>query len=142
MNEVKSEIEIGAPADRIWEVLADFEHYPDWNPYVVRIHGILEEGSELAMELSPPDRDLMVSRATVTDVSPPHRMAFEWVAEDPDLLDGESEYVIEPSRRGCRVTHLQRFSGELAEGVVHRLEDRNELGIEMMLAALKARAER
>jgi uncharacterized protein YndB with AHSA1/START domain len=142
VQELVSEIDIGAPVDRVWEIVADFERYPEWNPYVVRIHGILEEGSEVAMDLAPPDRDPMVSRATVADVSPPRRMAFEWVSEDPDLLDGDSEYVIEPTRNGCRVTYRMRLSGQLAEGVTHRLEDRNDLGTEMMLAALKARAER
>jgi uncharacterized protein YndB with AHSA1/START domain len=141
-HEVVGEVEIAASADRVWTIITDFERYAEWNPYIVRAHGDLAEGAELVLDLSPPDRDDFSTRTTVAAVEPPRRVAFSWVTDDPDLFDGESEFVIEPTRQGCKVTHRQRFWGELAEGFTHRLEDRNDLGVEMMMAAMKARAER
>jgi uncharacterized protein YndB with AHSA1/START domain len=32
MKEVFSEIEIQAPAGRVWQVLTDFANYSEWNP--------------------------------------------------------------------------------------------------------------
>jgi uncharacterized protein YndB with AHSA1/START domain len=34
VKEVFSEVEIQAPAERIWQVLTDFASYPEWNLFV------------------------------------------------------------------------------------------------------------
>ena len=39
MKEVFSEIDIQAPAERVWQVLTDFASYPEWNPFIRRING-------------------------------------------------------------------------------------------------------
>ncbi len=31
MREIRCEIEIEAPAERVWQVLTDFNTYPNWN---------------------------------------------------------------------------------------------------------------
>src|SRR5215210_9363232 len=40
MKELHSEIEINAPAQRVWEVLTDFASYPQWNPFIRRASGV------------------------------------------------------------------------------------------------------
>jgi hypothetical protein len=69
-------------------------------------------------------------------------MAFSWVSTEPDLYSVDSEILIEPTPQGCLVRQQQYFRGELAPGHEPRVGDRNDLGLEMMNAALKARAER
>ena len=39
MKEIHTEIEINAPAEKIWKVLTDFAAYPEWNPFVRRGEG-------------------------------------------------------------------------------------------------------
>src|SRR5208337_3854746 len=34
MKEIHTEIEINAPAEKVWKVLTDFAAYPEWNPFV------------------------------------------------------------------------------------------------------------
>jgi uncharacterized membrane protein len=36
MKEIHTEIEINAPAEKVWRVLTDFAAYPEWNPFVGR----------------------------------------------------------------------------------------------------------
>src|SRR5438093_8689554 len=47
MLELRTEIEIDAPPERVWAVLIDFEKFPDWNPFIRRIHGNALVGSRL-----------------------------------------------------------------------------------------------
>ena len=35
MKELRSEIEIEAPTERVWGVLTDFAAYPEWSPLYV-----------------------------------------------------------------------------------------------------------
>ena len=43
MNEIRTEIEINAPKEVIWDILTNYTAYPEWNPFIVRVLG----GSEL-----------------------------------------------------------------------------------------------
>jgi hypothetical protein len=44
MQELRREIEIDAPPERVWAVVTDFAAYPEWNPFIRRIRGELHEG--------------------------------------------------------------------------------------------------
>jgi uncharacterized protein YndB with AHSA1/START domain len=39
MKQIERSVAINAPADRVWEVLVDFTHYPEWNPFVTLVAG-------------------------------------------------------------------------------------------------------
>ena len=34
MKELRTEIEINAPAERVWQILTDPAHFSDWNPFI------------------------------------------------------------------------------------------------------------
>ena len=44
---IDTAIEIDAPPCAVYDVLADFDRYPEWNPYHVRVRGGLEVGAPL-----------------------------------------------------------------------------------------------
>jgi len=48
MNEIKTEITLEAPVERIWELLADCSIYPNWNPVIKQASGKLVEGEHLS----------------------------------------------------------------------------------------------
>ena len=54
MRELRSEIEIDAPPERVWAVVTDFAAYPEWNPFIRRISGELREGARLEVRIAPP----------------------------------------------------------------------------------------
>ena len=37
MKEVRSEIEIAAPAQKVWGIVTDLERYPEWNIFTPRM---------------------------------------------------------------------------------------------------------
>jgi uncharacterized protein YndB with AHSA1/START domain len=47
MKELRTEIEIKASAERVWQLLTDFAHFPQWNPFIRRAHGNLKLGQRL-----------------------------------------------------------------------------------------------
>lgn len=58
MLELRAEIEIEAPVERIWEVLTDFEEFPEWNPFIRRIRGTSQVGSRLDVFIGGMNRAL------------------------------------------------------------------------------------
>ena len=50
---VDTKIEIHTPIERVWEILTDFDLYPDWNPIIRRIKGEMKEGTRLEIFLQP-----------------------------------------------------------------------------------------
>lgn len=54
-KEIRTEITINAPAEKVWQVLTDFGAYPTWNPYIVKFEGTLKEGERMQATLARPD---------------------------------------------------------------------------------------
>jgi uncharacterized protein YndB with AHSA1/START domain len=52
---IRTAVEIDAPREKVYAVLADLESYPEWNPYHRKVEGKFEEGAELRIFVSRPD---------------------------------------------------------------------------------------
>lgn len=104
--------EIGAPIDRAWRVLTDFESYPAWNPFIRRVEGELRIGSRLLLVLQPADRSTTM-RPRVTKYE--NGRSFGWLghAAIPGLLDGVHTFTLDASLLGCTITQQERVSGVL-----------------------------
>ena len=81
MRQLRAEIEIAAPPERVWEVLFDFDAYPEWNPFIRRISGSPREGEKLEVRI-------LGSLVFADDVSPALALA---VLESPKVGDAEVE---------------------------------------------------
>lgn len=44
-----AEIWVDAPVDRVWDVLVDFDRYPEWNPFTPRVEATLQIGTPVAL---------------------------------------------------------------------------------------------
>ena len=54
MRQIKTEIEIRASTERIWELLLNFENYPQWNTFIRSISGNSAVGSRLKLVIVSP----------------------------------------------------------------------------------------
>jgi hypothetical protein len=70
MNEVRTEITIEAPVERIWELLADFDLYPHWNPLFQRATGRLNDGEQLELVVTLPEIPPFVVSPVLLAVEP------------------------------------------------------------------------
>ena len=141
MRELRAEIAIAAPPERVWEVLTDFDAYPSWNPFIKSIAGRLVVGSELEVRIEPPGGRGMNFRPKVLKAEPQRRLTWLGRFLLPGLVDGEHSFEIEPSGdAGSRFVQRERFSGVLVPLLGATLR-KTEEGFGAMNQALKERAE-
>lgn len=136
-----SDIEIDAPAGRVWTILTDFAAFPDWNPFIQRISGNRVVGAKLEVFLQPPGGRGMTFRPTVLAAEPDRELRWLGRLLVPGLFDGEHSFRIEPLA-GDRVRFVQEesFSGLLLPLLRSTLGQAEE-GFRQMNLALKTRAE-
>ena len=143
MKELSTQIEINAPAARVWQILTDTEAHSEWNPFIASIDGQLEEGSRLTVRMTPPKGMAMTFRPTVTKIEPERELRWLGHLLMPGVLDGEEYFTIEPSGEGgVRFHHGERLTGILVPimGLIGMFRNTQD-GFEAMNEALKKRAE-
>ena len=142
MKEVFNEIEIQAPAECVWQALADFASYPKWNPFIRRISGQPREGKRLRVYIEPPGTKGWTFRPKILKAEPKRELRWLGRRLIPGLFDGDHIFTINYIGRE-RVRFVQReiFSGVLVSSLAHDMEMKIRLGFEQMNQALKARAE-
>jgi hypothetical protein len=133
-------IEINAPAEDVWAVVADVEHYHCWNPFFVRAAGPLEPGGTLELTMQPVGKGAQSFSPEVLELTKGRRVVWRGRLVMPGVFDGRHTLVVErlgPNR--SRFTQDESFSGLL---VPFAGFEPYRAGWERMNAALKARAER
>ena len=141
--EFHADVEIDAPVGSVWEVLADFAAYPEWNPFV-RIAGKPDVGSHIkvAYRTAGPVGRFTNMRATVVG-SEAHRhlrwSGFMWV---PSWFEVDHSFRIQTIGTN-RSYFIQReaFTGSLVPFVIPFLEPSLRRGLKEMSQALKERVE-
>src|SRR5712692_6091799 len=114
MLELRTEIEIDAPVERVWEVLTDFERFPEWNPFIRRIHGKMQVGSRLDVLIGATGTRPMRFRPIVKAVLPNRELRWLGRLALPRLFDGEHVFQIEPlGSMRTRFIQRERFRGLL-----------------------------
>ena len=142
MKELRTEIDINAPAERVWRHLTDFAAFPEWNPFIPRIRGELRAGSRLEVLLQASGTKGMTFRPTVKKVEPNRELRWLGHLAIPGLFDGEHIFEITPTGND-RVRFVQReeFHGLLVPLLRRSVDRDTRRGFEEMNRALRARAE-
>jgi len=112
--QVNTSIEILAPASVIWDILCDFERYPEWNALFSNIRGELALGATLTVELDSGwrgrrFRSKLTQLRTGNELTWERKLVFGWV------FRGRHSFRIEPTTNGCLFTHTASFSGVTAD---------------------------
>ena len=142
VKELHSEIQIDAPAERVWKLLTDFDSYPQWNPFIRNIIGQPAPGERLEVRLAPPGGRAMTFRPKVLTAEPQRELRWLGHLLAPGLFDGEHSFSIEALHEN-RIRFVQReaFKGLLVPLFARGLEANTRRGFEQMNGALKERAE-
>jgi hypothetical protein len=141
-KQLRSEIDIDATAERVWQILTDFDAYPDWNPFLVRASGRPRQGERLNLHMQPVGGRGMTFRPTVIEASPGRRLRWLGRVLAPGIFDGEHSFTIEAVGEGkVRVIQEEQFRGILVPLLWRSLQRRTLPAFEQMNLALKLRAE-
>ncbi len=141
MRELRREIEIDAPPERVWAVVTDFAAYPEWNPFIRRVSGELREGARLEVRIEPPGARATTFKPTVRAVEANRELRWLGRLLLPGIIDGEHSLRIEPLEGGrSRFVQSERLTGVLVRLVKGTLA-KTEVGFEQMNTALKTQVE-
>ncbi len=146
MNQIEVFEEIDAPPEVVWDVLLEFESYPEWNPFVRAIEGEPTEGERLRVQIDPPNSRGMTFKPEVIAVEENRRLVWLGRLVVPFAFDGYHEFHLEPINDGessearrTRLLHRETFRGALVPLLFD--QESLEAGFAAMNAAVKKRAE-
>ncbi len=143
MKELCTEIEIQASSEQVWQILADFARFPQWNPFIRRAKGQAKAGARLEVRIQPSGASGMTFKPTVLKAEPNRELRWLGRFLLPGLFDGEHIFSIEDlGAQHVRFTQREIYTGWLVPLMAHGLDTDTRRGFEEMNQALKALAER
>ncbi|MEM0997055.1 MAG: SRPBCC domain-containing protein [Bacteroidota bacterium] len=140
MKEIRTEIVIEAPRNRVWQLLTEFAVYPNWNPFIREIEGQLVVGTQLRTVMQLGEKP-QTFRPVVTEVVPEKR--FAWLGKLPlGSFSGQHYFELESRVEGrTKLIHGEYFSGWLRGPIMNRIGEATRNAFIEMNRALKAEAE-
>ena len=140
MRTISADIVIDAPARDIWDVLADFPRYGEWNPFIRRAEGAATPGERITIRVHQLDRKPSTFKPRILVAEPGRELRWRGHVLAPGVFDGEHAFELAPAVGGVLVTQSERFSGMLVPflgGLIDATVDR----FEALNKALKQRVE-
>jgi len=142
MREIRTAVDIQAPVQRVWDLLMDFERYPEWNPFITYIDGPAVKGGVLSIRVIGPNGKPTSFSPVVMDRNAPFRFAWKGRLIVPGFFDGHHIFELEAiTETRTLLVHREEFNGLLIPVMWGDLNTKTRQGFEQMNAALKARAE-
>ena len=143
MKELSAQIEIEAPAERVWGILTDFAKFPEWNPFIRQASGEPKTGARLKIRLEPTGGRAMTFKPKMLNVEPNREIRWLGRLLIPGLFDGEHSLTIEPlDEKRVRFTQREKFTGLLVPFMAKSVDRDARRGFEEMNRALKERSEK
>jgi len=140
-KQLSSEIPINSSAQRVWELITQFDDFPKWNPFIRRATGQIKLQAKLEIFIQPSGAKGMTFRPKVLKVDPNHELRWLGRLYLPGLFDGEHALIIEPlSENSVKFIQREKFTGLLVPFSGSLLRD-TQRGFEEMNRELKQRAE-
>src|SRR3954451_3840440 len=141
-KDLRSHVDIDATPERVWQILSDFDSYPDWNPFITKAEGKVQPGSRLLMRMQPVGARGVTLRPTVLEATPGYRLRWLGRLGIPWVFDAEHSFTITPhDEGGVRLLQSERFTGVLVPLMARSLDRHTRPAFEAMNTALKNRAE-
>jgi hypothetical protein len=111
MLTLRTEHFIPAPLSEVWEVLADFERYGEWNPLLTDGRGVAALGGTLSFTVRAPDGSGKTYRMKGRVVECERPRVLAWTGGLWPILTGRHYFRLIPQEGGTRLVHGEEFSG-------------------------------
>lgn len=136
-KQISTSIRIETSPEVIWDILTDFNAYPEWNPFIRSISGNLILGAKLKVALMG-----MNFKPQIMELVP--NKSFIWLGHlgMKGLFDGEHKFhIIDNGDGSSTFEQSERFSGILVRLFSSSLDKNTKNGFIEMNKKLKLRAE-
>jgi len=143
MKEIRSEILISAPIDKVWQVLTDFDNWKDWNPMVINANGSALEGSKLTITMCGKDKkDGPKYQPSVLEVKAPSRFRWRVKMMGGIMLTNDRVFKLKEKEGGTELVNSEFFSGLMLLMAGKKLDKFVPPILEQMNLALKNKLEK
>ncbi|MNV13051.1 Polyketide cyclase / dehydrase and lipid transport [compost metagenome] len=138
-KEIRTEITIQSTPEKVWNILTNFNAYPDWNPFITSITGKAEKGSALTVKIKPSGSKAMTFKPTVLTAKENQKLSWSGKLLFKGLFDGEHTFELIDHGNGT-LTFVQR---EKFKGIFVGMfkPEKTESGFNEMNRKLKVLAE-
>ena len=130
---IHTEIEIQAPISKVWEILMDFEKYPEWNPFIKELSGSTLEGDYLEVTmLSGGNKPMQFNPIVLINEE---QEEFRWKGKlfVEGLFDGEHYFILEDfGNNQTRFIQGEEFTGLLSGALMKMIGKDTKIGFEAM----------
>lgn len=141
-KEIRTEIVINAPAQKIWSLLIQFENYSRWNPFIKEAKGRPVQGEQIFVRIEPPGAKGMSFRPRLLKVDQGKELRWLGKLFITGLFDGEHIFELQDAGNGTtRFIQRELFYGLLVPLFNKMLDNNTREGFEMMNRRLKELAE-
>jgi hypothetical protein len=139
--QLKTEIEIAAPPEHVWETLSALDQYPEWNPWLTSVDGRLAVGERLVLTHSSAEGAERRERVRVTALVPNERLKWRSSLVMPGIFDGTHRFELTALPGSCtRVVNGEELHGFMVQRLGRRVTAMAR-GFVGMNEALKKRVE-
>lgn len=144
MKHLETNITIHSPARIVWDILMDFDNYPNWNPFIKRLSGNAQLDGKLDAIIFNGKKDFNFKPKVVTYKE---GTEFGWKGKlfIKGIFDGQHYFQLKEDQSADTPTteffHGEYFSGILAGMLLKSLGEATEQGFKNMNLAMKERAE-
>lgn len=143
MKNIETSIVINASVEKVWNILTNFQEYPEWNPFIISIKGQPVKGGTLTSTIKMSNQKTQTFRPIITELK--DQEEFRWVGKlfVKGLFDGEHYFKVSSVDEGkTKLIHGENFSGLLVGPILKAVKEDTVKGFHQMNAALKSMAEK
>jgi hypothetical protein len=142
MKELRTEIEIQAKPEKVWQVLTSLDRYLEWNPFITLAAGNPKVGETVDISVRSGTKE-MVLHCVVVRVEPNKELCWKYHVISPVLFGGEHSFIIDQiGDDKVRFIDREIFSGLLVSTQAKNIDTNSKEGFEAMDKALKERVEK
>lgn len=141
MKELRTEIEIQALPEKVWEILTALDKYPEWNPFLCHAIGSAKVGATVDLDFQPDSQGLKL-HCTVIRAEANKELCWSYHVGWPFLFYGEHSFTLElVGENKVRFIDREIFKGLLVPLQAKDIDTNTRRGFEAMDKALKLKVE-
>lgn len=142
MKTIHTEIDIGAPADVVWEVISNLEGWEGWNP-IMKASGTLAHGARPTIIIAPPGRKEIQVQPKISHFAEGEEFRWRTGFSFPGIFQAEHGFKVIPDGGDtCRFEQVEMMSGLLAGRMMARSGKEINTGFQVMNRMLKRESEK
>jgi hypothetical protein len=143
LKEIRTEIDIRAPVEKVWDLLTDFKNFELWNPFIRKIEGTPSLGTKIKIHLRTSAGKSRTYQPKITKLEPFKELRWFGKSTIPGIFNGERIFILEPIESNqIRFIHKEIFTGLLVHLVGNRLDKDMYSSFISMNEALKENSEK